>query len=270
MQKRRSIDSRKNNYRRKRLIIAYGLRIAALLVLALLIVLIVCGCFYIHNLFQGKKTSAAYRQSVNQYNASQGEERFSYGTDKSTVKSLLDKNNNSNVIVLDAGHGGTDVGTLSGEVYEKDITISVVKKMKRLLEEQGMTVVLTREDDSFVALEERYWIANEAEADLFVSIHCNYFEDDASVSGLECYYQEGSTEGRQMAEGIIADLADSDEIAVRSAKAEDFSVLRNTEMPAVLVELGFLSNREECKRLTRSEYQDTLAKYLVESIMQKL
>lgn len=261
MQKRSSIGNRRKHYQRKRQIIVYSLRIGILLAFVLLMVLMVCGCLYLHDFFQAKKTSSTGTKEVKKYNVLQeGKSSF-----ESAVRSIHNK-----VVVLDAGHGGKDAGTLSGQVYEKDITISVVKKMEKLLSEQGIEVLLTREDDSFLELEERVQIANEAQASLFMSIHCNYYEEDASVCGLECYYHKDSRTGKEFAEGIIADLEKVEEIIVRSAKAEDFYVLRHTDMPAVLVELGFLSNKKECKSLTLSQYQDKLANNLVESIIQKL
>ena len=86
---------------------------------------------------------------------------------------------------------------------EKEINLAVVLKLKELLEEQGIRVVLTRDKDIFMKLEERVQIANGERADLFISIHCNYYEKDSSIYGLECYYCKSGEEGKHYAEKIM-------------------------------------------------------------------
>lgn len=171
-------------------------------------------------------------------------------------------------LILDAGHGGNDVGTGDSAYYEKDINMDIVREMKPLLEYCGVTVLLTRDGDETVALEERSGLANESEADRFVSIHCNYCEGDASVAGLECYYWNGSEIGRNYAESIIRVAEESGEIKVRGTKTEDFHVLRETQIPAILIETGYISNREEGKKLMSPDYQKTLTFYLVKGIIE--
>lgn len=192
---------------------------------------------------------------------------------------LSNQNNKKNIltgyegyrIILDAGHGGSDGGTQAdgknSEVVEKDINLVVVQHMQAILEELGAEVVLTRESDETISLDERVRIANSNEADLFVSIHCNYYEDDASISGLECYYFSGSDSGKQCAEKILETISNSGNIDTRNVKESDFYVLKRTKIPAVLVELGYLSNAEECRILAEDEYQETLAQELVKGII---
>ena len=107
------------------------------------------------------------------------------------------------MVVLDAGHGGEDGGTVEQAATEKEINLAVVLKLKELLEEQGIRVVLTRDKDIFMKLEERVQIANGEKADLFISIHCNYYEKDSSIYGLECYYCKSGEEGKHYAEKIM-------------------------------------------------------------------
>ena len=152
-------------------------------------------------------------------------------------------------------------------MIEKDINLAVVLRMKSLLEELGAEVMLTREDDETLSLDERVGIANSMEADLYVSIHCNYYEDDASISGLECYYFEESDRGKKYAEKILETIADSSKVNTRNVKESDFYVLKRTKTPAVLVELGYLSNAMECRLLSDKEYQETLADELVKGIL---
>lgn len=170
-------------------------------------------------------------------------------------------------VVLDAGHGGNDGGTFSGDIVEKDITLSVTKMMQEMLEEQGINVVMTREADEYVGLEERTEISNKEDTDLFVSIHCNSYDDDDSVYGLECYYQEEGAPGQKYAEQIIEVLEEKGHVRSRGAKAEEYYVTGFTDAPAVLIEMGFLSNPTECANLNSSKYQKVLAEDMVEGIL---
>lgn len=175
-------------------------------------------------------------------------------------------------IVLDAGHGDVDGGTFCEDVLEKNINFAVVMYMKEILEEAGVEVRLTRSGDDFMDVSERAEFANQnkEDADLFVSIHCNYFEDDASVSGLEIYYYTGDEGGQACAESMIEYLKKNEDIKVRSAKHGGYYVLKFTEIPAVLVEMGFLSNKTEREKLDSEEYQKLLADELSEGVLQYL
>lgn len=172
------------------------------------------------------------------------------------------------LVVLDAGHGGTDQGTSSGKMIEKDINLKVAKLVKKELEENGIRVLLTREDDSRVQLEQRAALANEKEADFFVSIHCNYNEDSTAIEGTEFYYQTGSDKGKAAAEALSSSFDEVKGVVNRGTREEDFHVLRETHMPAVLVELGFLSNASDRKKLNQKDYQQLLAQCIAETIVE--
>lgn len=173
-------------------------------------------------------------------------------------------------VILDAGHGGEDGGTASGTVNEKDINLSVTMYLKEYLEQADVDVILTRSKDEYLSLDERTEIANGTKADLFVSVHCNYYEDSSSIYGVECYYYPGLEDGRKCAETLLDAVRDNQDIHVRNAKEEDYYVLKHTQMTAVLVEIGYLSNPKECKNLTDSTYQKALARELAEGILQSL
>ena len=173
-------------------------------------------------------------------------------------------------VVLDAGHGGKDVGTESGKGYEKNINLKVVKLMQEILEEQGVNVVLTRETDEFLKLQERVDISNAEGPDLFVSIHCNSYEDDSSIKGLECYYPEGSELGEDYAKYLMEIVKQCKDITSRSYREETYYVTQHTEAPAILVELGFLTNSSECKKLNSESYQQILAEELSAGILHGL
>lgn len=210
-----------------------------------IIFLAICGCFYIRDrrikneIPEGKYIAAAVNASGKKPDA---------------------------VIVIDAGHGGKDQGTCAGKVVEKEINLAVAEELADVLDMNNIQVILTRNSDEFVELLDRAAIANEAQADFFVSIHCNYCEESSSVKGLECYFREGSQSGEMLAESIIAACEDSDLVDPRGTKTEDFSVLRNTQMPAVLIELGYISNKEECRKLADSGYQKEISKKLAKGI----
>lgn len=170
-------------------------------------------------------------------------------------------------IVLDAGHGGKDQGTCAGDILEKDINLAVTLKLAEKLKENGAEVLLTRETDVKIELEDRAKLANEEKADLFVSIHCNYYEDSTQIKGLECYYRETSEEGKELAERVSHAFDGIDEVENRGLKTADYRVLRKTDMPAVLIELGYMSNPEECKKLTDEDYQELLAERIAAGIL---
>ena len=270
---------KRNRYnRRKRIIIAYTLRTIVGLFLAGMITLMVCGALFIYEKVSGNVVFGKIAE------ASAGENKLS-NTSKELLSNNTDKKNISSeyegyCIILDAGHGGSDGGTLAEGIrsddnrpinaVEKDINLAVVLRMKLLLEKLGIEVGLTREADKTISLDERVEIANSKEADLFVSIHCNFFEDDAAVSGLECYYFEGSDSGKRYAEKMLEKIADGGKVNTRNVKGSDFYVLKRTKSVAVLVELGYLSNAKECRLLASEEYQETLAKELVKGILEAL
>ena len=142
----------------------------------------------------------------------------------------------------------TGSGNQCGGSSGKDINLAMVKRLAEILEEAGETVIFTREDDIKVGLEERAAFANQNEADLFVSLHCNYCEDNAEVQGLECYYREDSEEGEALANQIVQAVQEEERIENRGTRTAGFRVLKKTEMPAVLVEMGYLSNSSECDK----------------------
>ena len=258
--------------RKKRIIIAYTLRTVVGIVLAAVLVLMVCGVLFIYERMTG---NVVFGKTVE---ASAGENGLSNVIEELYVKHTAKKNIRSGYenyrIILDAGHGGSDGGTQAdgnrSNVIEKDINLAVVLRMKSLLEELGAEVMLTREEDETLSLDERVGIANSMEADLYVSIHCNYYEDDASISGLECYYFEESDSGKKYAEKILEKIEDSGNVVTRNVKESEFYVLKWTKIPAVLVEIGYLSNARESQLLVDAEYQETMANELTEGILKAL
>lgn len=187
------------------------------------------------------------------------------------ARKMADKNR-SRLVVIDAGHGADDSGKVGiNGALEKDINLSIALRLKELLEQQDIPVVMTREDDQGTYpktgsnrkirdMKERVERINKEQPALVVSIHQNSFPDE-SVSGAQTFYYEGSEEGKAAAEilqkQLIATLQPEKE---RVAKSDtSYYLLKNTEYPIVIVECGFLSNRKEAEFLCNEEYQQKTA-----------
>jgi len=170
------------------------------------------------------------------------------------------------VVVVDAGHGGRDPGMVSGKVDEKDINLQIAQKLQAHLELGGATVIMTRIDDSGLSksksgdMATRRLIANTSHADIFVSIHQNAF-GSSNVRGAQTFYFDDSNNSQKLAESIQHQLVTTVDASNRfKARANtNYFVLKQTEMPAVLVECGFLTNPGEKARLQKDDYQEKIA-----------
>ncbi len=174
------------------------------------------------------------------------------------------------VVVLDAGHGGDDPGASYFGVLEKDVNLSVTDKVYELLQEEGVTVYLSREEDIRVSLDERCDFANELGADLFVSMHSNAADKAPSAHGIETYYYSEDARGEVLADFVQESVIESTKAKDRKTKTANFYVCKYTDMPAVLVEMGFLTNESECQKLSSEDYQTKLAEGIVQGIMEYL
>lgn len=175
-------------------------------------------------------------------------------------------NPSTKTIVIDAGHGGKDPGAISvfGD-KEKDINLSIALKLESLLKQRGYNVIMTRRNDVFVDLYERPKIANDINADLFISIHANSTLSN-SVNGLEVLYcpatesSNKSTDQYPLAKTIHDSIISSTGINSRGIKKRsDLVVLRLTNMPAILIETAFLSNPDDAQRLVDNSFQEKVA-----------
>ena len=182
-------------------------------------------------------------------------------------------------VVIDAGHGDWDVGTIGlNDSYEKDIVLNVALKLGELLESEDINVVYTRtsdtlfwSDDSVENLYERVNISNENNADVFVSIHCNSTEESPYYNGVETWYNIDDDEGSILARLIQDELSALDYTSDRGSKyydkEESLVVLENTIAPSALVELGFLSNFSDEAFLTSEKGQSLSAKAIYNAIL---
>ncbi len=213
-------------------------------------------------------------------------------------------------VILDAGHGGKDPGAIGySNSHEKEIVLDITKRLKRILEDQGIKVHMTRSTDEFISLQERSAFASRTKADAFISIHANASKQRA-VSGVEVFalrnltsaeladvkrtknrrilmdhldadkadpnleilidemmYAHKQGESYQLANRIGEDMSRFLKVRHRGTKTAGFHVLRNTLIPAVLVEVGFLTNPKEERMLKSSRYREKIANSIARSLI---
>ncbi|MCC3373659.1 N-acetylmuramoyl-L-alanine amidase [Cohnella sp. REN36] len=174
-------------------------------------------------------------------------------------------------IVVDAGHGGFDPGAegASGD-EEKDFTLNLATKVADLLrrEPELFEVHMTRTDDTYIELEDRSGMANAIDADAFISIHGNTFVEDPKVSGTESYYYDSGSQA--LAQAIHGPLLEALGFRDRGVKKEGWKVLTTSQVPATLLEIGFLTNPAEEAKLLEPKTQDQAAQAIVNGLKQFL
>lgn len=178
------------------------------------------------------------------------------------------------IIVIDPGHGGIDAGASDGELKEKEINLDIALRLQGLIEQSGGTVFLTRSEDVSTAdknrdkgitqkksdLTERKKLIEKYNADMFISIHMNKFPVE-KYSGAQVFYNKKSEEGKALAECVQSAMKNYlDKNNRRSAKGDDsIYVLKNNNVPSILIECGFLSNNRESAKLKTDEYRQKIA-----------
>lgn len=161
-------------------------------------------------------------------------------------------------VALDAGHGGWSSGAVYGGVLEKDLNLPIALRVGELLSDRVRQVVMVRSKDEYIDLYDRCDIANAAGADLFLSIHCNANEN-SDIQGVFTYSYPGSEPGEALAGHVQREVARATGGVDRGLLTNDYVVLRETAMPAALLECGFLSNPAERLRLADPAYQEQIA-----------
>jgi N-acetylmuramoyl-L-alanine amidase len=193
------------------------------------------------------------------------------------------------LVILDPGHGGQDSGTIKNGMIEKDLSLDVTQRVQRLLQERGLVVALTRADDTYVSLLDRATMANNQPEAVFVSIH---FDEGGrtAATGIETYYaahaasfpervaawlpflqrtssEPPNVESQSLAAFIQESLVSRTQATNRGTKPQQFFVIANVRHPAVLVEGGFLTNKDEVARLANTEYREQMAAGITDGII---
>ena len=170
----------------------------------------------------------------------------------------------SRTIVIDAGHGGYDRGGVPGQrISEKDKTLDVAQRLKRILQADGYRVIMTRDSDVFIPLPTRVAIANSQRGATFVSIHFNC-ASRAGANGIETYYYR--SDSASLAQSIHRNVLSGAPTANRGIRRRGFYVLRRTAIPSVLVECGFLTNPTEGSLALSASYRQKLAEQIARGI----
>ncbi len=175
-------------------------------------------------------------------------------------------------VVIDPGHGGFDLGAHSKVCEEKDVCLKTAEKLKKYLLAKGYRVVMTRTRDEFVPLKKRAQIANLSQSQLLVSVHYNAAKSE-QASGVEIYYYDSAEpwkaqKSKQVAQIVLNKIVSETGAHSRGVKGGNFCIIRETKMPAILVEGGFITNPAERTKLCDNAYIDTLALALADGVDQ--
>ena len=170
-------------------------------------------------------------------------------------------------VVLDAGHGGSDYGAIREGINEKDITLDVTQRVANILKSKGYKVALTRKDDTFVSLQDRVTFSEDEAPEIFVSIHVNSAVA-TEPKGIETHYYHDYS--NNLAKIVHSHLAKDIDTKDRGLFKSKFYVINHTTVPAILVEMGFISNEEERNELVSDSRKNKTAKAIAEGIIEYL
>lgn len=179
------------------------------------------------------------------------------------------------IITIDPGHGGSDSGAVGPNGYtEKEGAFAISQKVASILNQSGAKVVMTRDSDVDVygpnasarnELQARVDVGNNANSDIFVSIHCNAFVNPAA-NGTQTFYYGSSYQGQRLAQSIQEKMIEANGLRDRGISTCNFYVVKHSYMPAVLIETAFITNYDEEALLSDDEWQTTMAKAIAEGI----
>ena len=195
------------------------------------------------------------------------------GEKKAPLASYVTAPSGAPTIILDAGHGGADLGARAKPPYceEKRLCLQMTRLVRKYLNQLGYHVVMTRNSDAFVPLSRRVEIADQASGDLFVSVHCNSSRTPMA-KGIEIFFFDDKEEktrassSKKLADAVLGRVLRRTLASSRGVKKGNFFVIRETTMPAILVESGFLSNSEERSALRSRDYQEKIARGIADGI----
>jgi N-acetylmuramoyl-L-alanine amidase len=202
------------------------------------------------------------------------------GTDKASpdaeISMLLAGQKSEKILVtIDPGHGGKDPGAIGlNELREVDVILPIALRVAKILEAKGVATQLTRDSDYFVGLDERVNMSRKAGASIFVSIHANSIDNRPDVNGLETYHYHRGLELATSVHRKVLELMNDDpreeSLLDRGVRSARFLVLRKSEIPAILVEVGYLTSPTESPRLADAAYRDRMAEAIAQGILDYL
>lgn len=182
---------------------------------------------------------------------------------KATVPVVAPRKDGKRYVMIDPGHGGTDCGALRNNINEKDIVLDISKRVEKMLVKKGYVVAMTRDTDKYVSLQERVDMSEVFNPDIFVSIHVNSSNSD-SPYGLETHYYKDNS--LVLAKNMHASMLNNINSKDRGLFKSKFYVINHTSAPAVLLEIGFISNPQERAQIVTESRKNATAKAIVEGI----
>ncbi len=178
------------------------------------------------------------------------------------------------LVTIDAGHGGKDPGAIGLDgIREVDVILPISLRVAKILEEKGVATQLTRDSDYFVGLDERVVMSRKAGASIFVSIHANSIDNRPDVNGLETYHYHRGLELANIVHSNVVRLLgeDPDEpLLDRGVRSARFLVLRKSDIPAILVEVGYLTSPTESLKLANEKYRERMADAIAQGVLEYL
>jgi N-acetylmuramoyl-L-alanine amidase len=166
-------------------------------------------------------------------------------------------------VIIDPGHGGHDKGCIWGKVYEKHMCLDTSMRLEQALRNKGFSTILTRRSDYFISLPQRVAIASRYKNAIFISIHYN-FTDRKDACGIETFYN--TSQSQTLATHVHNKILRNVRSYNRGVKTARFYVIRNNQMPAILVECGFVSNEDERTKMCKAKYRQGLANAIAEGV----
>ncbi|QTM99008.1 SH3 domain-containing protein [Sediminibacillus dalangtanensis] len=219
-----------------------------------------------HDSLHKRKQTAMYKkQSVSSLTERKVQKQDSVAIKNGQEQSQTVEPLTGYTIVLDAGHGGKDPGAIGIDgTYEKDLTLATASKVAKNLKASGATIIMTRNDDTYISLEKRIKISNRSDTDAFISFHYNSFPIE-TVGGISTYHYT-EDEDLELAENIQSGIMDHVSLKDNGTKQADYRVLKKNSDLSVLIELGFVSNPAELGEIKTETYQDNVAAGISEGI----
>ncbi|MEM0541382.1 N-acetylmuramoyl-L-alanine amidase [Flavobacterium sp. j3] len=182
--------------------------------------------------------------------------------------SFVSSNKETITVVIDAGHGGHDFGANHEEHFEKDLVTSISKKIVAMNSDKNIEILFTRDDDQFLGLSERTNYINKVKPDLVISLHVNK-NKNASTNGFEIYVSDQSVaykKSSELAQKLVTGLEKNTPLQNRGVKLAPFWILKKSEVPSLVLELGFLSNENDRKYITSEDGQSKISQAIIDFI----